>query len=384
MLLMTPGPVPLSKKVLDTLKEPVIHHRTEEFKKIFLETQKKLQSLFETKEPVFVLSATGSGAMECAVVNTLCPGDFVICINSGKFGKRWVEIAETYGLKYLSLDIPWGDVVSEKKLEEALKKHPQTQAVLCQHCETSTGTLHPVKGLCEVTKKHSEALFIVDAVTSIGAVPFCMDSWGVDGALTGSQKGVMAPTGLSLICLSKKARERKSSLPKYYFDLKKEEASLEKGESFFSTPTSLIKALHLSLDSFCPPERKKETLLKVKKRSEGTLRFLKNMGFQIFSKNPSPSLTAFLVPEGVDGILWKKNLEKKHKIAIAGGQEKLKGKIIRIGHMGMMTEEDLLRTLRCLLEELKEFKKDFFTDKKLEEELQKLRSYLTESKSQSK
>ncbi|MCB0356706.1 MAG: alanine--glyoxylate aminotransferase family protein, partial [Bdellovibrionales bacterium] len=232
--LLTPGPVPMPPEVYQALQRPMTHHRTPEFMAVINHCRQQLKKVFNTQEPVIVLTSTGSGAMESAVVNILSTHDEVLVVVSGKFGERWCDMCNVYGVKKVhELQVPWGKSVSAQEIDNYLQKHPQITAVLTQHCETSTGALHPVKEIAQILKKYPKILFFVDAITAIGAEELKMDEWGVDVICAGSQKAFMMPTGLSFIALSAKAWQasKNSDFPKYYFDLKAELKAQEKNQT---------------------------------------------------------------------------------------------------------------------------------------------------------
>ena len=349
-LLLAPGPVQLHPEVQKILAEPMIHHRTPAFDQILKSTLQDLKYLFQTEQDVFILTSTGSGGMECLLVNVLHPQSQVMVVVSGKFGERWAEMAETF-LKPFSasskvhiFQVPWGEKLDLKSFQEYLNHHPEIDLVMTQACETSTGTLHPIKEMSDIVQK-TKALFIVDAITALGATELKMDEWGIDGIIAGSQKAIMLPTGLSLLSYSKKAWQviNNNSLPRYYFDIRKEKKANEKGETFFSSNVSLIKALHFVLQQI-----KAQTLPvlinEIKNRAHYTKHMASFLNLKIYSQSPSPSLTALTTPVGIDSQRLREHIEKNHHITLMGGQDNLKGKIIRIGHMGYILDEHLHRT----------------------------------------
>ena len=361
--LMAPGPVQLAPEVLTALSEPMIHHRTPDFEQILRRVLQKLPPIFGTSQPVLMHTSTGSGAMESAIVNTLSLGDEVLAIVSGKFGERWAEMAEVYGLKVHKLNVEWGNPVDPKDVQTLLEKHPNIKAVLTQACETSTGTLHPIQELSQVIHQSSKALFMVDAITAIGADTLKMDEWNLDVVVAGSQKAFMIPTGLSFIALSKKAWEatKTAKIPRYYWDLNKELKANQKGETFFSTSVSLIKALDRVLWRF-----ENEGLNKLIHRSKLHATVIRQVcsdiyNMPVFSSSPAHSLTALKIPSGIDGHILRDHLEKKYNITVMGGQDHLKGQIIRIGHLGYIQNEDVIATIHALGLTLADLKASGFT-----------------------
>lgn len=347
-VLMTPGPVPLPSEVLDVLAKPMEHHRTPEFMALFNRVLENLRKVFSTSEPAFIHTSTGSGGMESAIVNTLSPGDPVLCIVSGKFGERWAEMAAVFGARVTRLHVEWGRVVDVREIEKHLDAHPETVAVLTQACETSTGALQPIREIGQVVRK-TKALLMVDAITALGALPMPMDEWGIDVMIGGSQKAFMLPTGLSFISFSKKAwaLTETSKMPKFYFDIRREKEANARGESYFSTAVTHIRALDFVLELFL-----KVGMHKVHERiqalSKATIVAAREMGLKILSDVPSPSVTAIVMPDGIDSQKVRSHMEKISNVIVMGGQDHLKTKIVRIGHMGAISDDDLITMLRAL------------------------------------
>ena len=344
---------------------PMEHHRTPEFVTLFGRVLERMKQVYLTSQPVFIHTSTGSGAMESALVNCLSPGDRVIAVVSGKFGERWADMANTFGAKVERLNVTWGQAVRVQDVEDLLKKFPDTKIVMTQACETSTGVLHPVRELAQAVAK-TPAIFMVDAITALGALPIPMDEWGIDVMIGGSQKAFMLPTGISFICLSKKAwaLTETSKCPKYYFDLRKEKKANEAGESFFSTAVTHIRALDLVLDLFL-----KQGLHKVYERiqtlSKATILGAREIGLEIFPAIPSPSLSAIKIPDGIDGQKVRSEMETASHVVVMGGQDQLKGKIVRIGHMGAISDQDLLATFDALAKSLNHIKPGTIAAEKL-------------------
>lgn len=350
---MTPGPVPLPPEVLEILAQPMIHHRTPEFETVLKSVCTKLKKTFLTDQPVFMHASTGSGAMESAIVNTLNPGDKILSIVSGKFGERWREMASRHGCEVHEIQVPWGESVSPKAVIEFLEKNKDTRAVLCQVCETSTATAHPIRELGLAIKGFQNTLFLVDAITGIGAIELQTQNWGLDVVVSGSQKAFMLPTGLSFITLSKKAWAANSQVknPGYYFDLRAEKKAIDKGETHFSSVVPYIRALDVVLDHLID-EKLYAAIQRSHKLADVCRRAGLKIGLQTYSKSPAASVTALVVPPSVDGTRLRDHLESKYNITIMGGQDHLKGKIIRIGHLGYITDEDMVATFEALTHSL--------------------------------
>lgn len=345
--LMAPGPVPVHPKVLAEFSKPPIHHRTPEFEKTLRRALDLVKKVFQTRQPVQLLSSTGSGGMEAAICNTLSAGDAVLVIESGKFGERWGHIAREYSLSVNTLSLAWGESLSPEKLRKELDKKDY-KAILCQACETSTGALHPIKDLAQLTRD-TDTLLFVDGITAVGATPLPMDEYGIDVLVAGSQKAFMLPTGLSMVALSEKAIQasRSSRLPKFYWNLEKERKANEKNQTVFSSNVALIRGLVASLELILEAGFSKH-LRYIDQLSQATRKSGEEIGLKVFPQIPSPSLTAFLLPENVDGQKVRLHLEEKYNVTIAGGQDELKGKILRIGHMGAISHSDIYETMKLL------------------------------------
>jgi aspartate aminotransferase-like enzyme len=346
---LAPGPVNLHPRVQEALALPMIHHRTPEFDRILSRVLNRLKGVFQTEQPVYLSTSTGSGGMEALLVNVIQKGDTVLGIDSGKFGERWCEMAAVFGAQVDRLKVEWGKAVSVAEVKAYLEKNPSTKAVLCQACETSSGVVHPIQELGEMISKFPETLFLVDGITALGAMPLKMDAWKLDGVVGGSQKAFMLPTGLSLFSFSKKAwaRVEKNPTPRYYFDVRREKKANEKGETFFSSNVTLIRALDVVLDLI--DEKGLEALFaEIAKRAQFTRDFAQKMGFQLFAHSPSNSLTALQVPSHLDSQKIRQELEEKFHITIMGGQDQAKGKIIRIGHMGYIRPEQMVELMMNL------------------------------------
>jgi len=344
--LFTPGPTSVPEDVLLEMAQPIIHHRTDEFIKIAEEVFKDLKYVFQTENDVFILASSGTGAMEASIVNLFSPGDKIIVIVGGKFGERWFELGKTYGLNVIPLNIAWGKFFNTEEVEKVLKENPDTKGVLCTLCETSTGTHFDIESIGKIVSKLPQTVVIVDTISSLGAIPCYTDKWNLDVVVTGSQKAFMLPPGLAFISVSQKAWSfiEKSKLPKYYFDLKRYKKVLEKNDFPFTMAVSLVIGLKKSLNML-----KQITLEKIWQehhvRAEATRNAFKKLGLKLFSESPSDAVTAILLPEGVDGEKLCKLIRTKYGISIAGGQDKAKGKIIRISHLGWQDEFDVLTAI---------------------------------------
>src|SRR5262245_65404707 len=315
--LMAPGPTPVPSEVLLAMAQPMIHHRTPEYEALFIEVRAGLKRLFQTAKDVIPFTSSGTGAMEAAVVSTLSPGDTVLVLRAGKFGDRWEEICQAFGLKSIAVSAPFGETVPAERMAEALRQHPDAKAVLLQHSECSPGVLHDVKGMAAVTRP-TGAILSVDAVSSLGIADLPMDAWGVDLVVAGSQKGLMLPPGLSFCAVSEKAwgHVKTSRLPKYYFDLTAEWKAISKNEAHFTPAVSIVLGLRQVLRMI-----DEEGLPNVFKRHERLARATRSgveaLGLELFAKtSASPALTAVIAPRSVDSEQVVSAYSTSHNITI--------------------------------------------------------------------
>ena len=353
--LMAPGPTPIPSEVLLAMALPIIHHRTPEYEKAFVEVRAGLGKLFQTKHDVIPLACSGTGAMEAAVTNTLSPGDAVAIVVAGKFGERWAEIARACRLSVTELTAPFGETVPPERLAETLRAQPGIKAVLVQHSETSTGVLHDVRGYAAITAR-SDAILIVDAVSSLGIADLPMDAWGVDLVVAGSQKGLMLPPGLGFCALNERAwaLAKTSTLPKYYLDLTAERKWVVKNEAHFTPAVSLVIGLREVL-RMLEREGLPDVFRRHDRLARATRAGVEALGLGLFAKaTPSPAITAVVAPRGVEGEKIVTTYAKSHNITITGGQGEMKGKIFRLGHMGYVAEFDVITALAALEQVLAE------------------------------
>lgn len=377
MILLTPGPVPVPKRVLLRLSEPIEHHRTPGFLKAFAKVLVDLKAVFQTDNDCYILTSTGSGAMEAVIANLVSPGETVGVVVSGKFGERWAEMARVYGADVVEFVIPKGESVRLPEFNQWLAQI-NPSLILSQVCETSTGALHPVDAMAkDIRKQHPDCLFAIDAITALGALPLPMDQWGFDAVVGGSQKAFMLPTGLSFLSLSARAWKRAESAtsPRYYFDLRKERDANKKGESAFSTAVPLIKALESVLTEFNAVGifKIQSRIATVAQAFREAMLLLELQEFpKIMGGISSPSLTAVKAPEDCDSQKWRQVLEDEHQVIVMGGQDDLKGKILRVGHMGDISDEDVLKSIKAIAKSLCRCSPTFaekFTDAALEQAL---------------
>lgn len=358
--LITPGPVSVPEQVLLDMARPMIHHRTPEFEEIFKEARNGLKKVFKTEQDPLILASSGTGAMESAVINTLNQGDKVLVINGGKFGERWIKICQAYGINAESVTIEWGRSVNPADVKAFLDKNPDTKAVFVQGSETSSTVYHPVKELAAITKDMPETLLIVDGITSAGVHDTRFDEWGIDILITGSQKAFMLPPGLAFITLSQKAWNmvEKSTLPKFYFNLKTELKNQLKNTTAWTAGVSLIIGLKTVLSMM-----EKEGIDNVFKRhsinAEATRAAVKALGLKLLAQDiPSNAATGCFLPENIDGKAFVKYLRDKCGVSIAGGQDHLAGKILRISHLGYHDAFDTITAVSAIEMGLKKFGAD--------------------------
>ena len=349
-LLLTPGPTPVPEDVLEAMARPIIHHRHEPFRAIVEQVKEDLKYLFQTKNDVLILAATGTGAMEGSVVNLLSRGDKAIVVQAGKFGERWTEICEAYGVEAIPIDVEWGKAVDPEEVRTALDRTPAVRAVFLQASETSTGVRHPVREIAALVAARENTVIVVDAITALGVFDLPTDAWNLDVVVTGSQKALMLPPGLAFASLSEKAWRfvKESSLPKYYFDFAKEKKNLAKNQTAYTSSVSLIIGLQASLARI-KDEGLENLFARTDKLARATRAGVKALGLELLApESPSNACTAIKVPEGIDGAKIPSLIREKYGVAVAGGQAHLKGKIIRISHMGYVNAYDILSGLAAL------------------------------------
>ncbi|MCK4809407.1 MAG: alanine--glyoxylate aminotransferase family protein [Candidatus Omnitrophica bacterium] len=341
-LLLTPGPSLVPFLIRETQAQEIIHHRTKEFREILGKVNLGLKYVFCTRNPVLILSSSGTGAMEASVSNFLSAKDTVIIVEGGKFGERWKEIALKYNLEVISYKIEWGSAPEAGYIKDLLDNHEEVKAVFTTLCETSTATVYDIESIAKVTKDR-DILLVVDAISGLGQDKLLTDEWGVDIVVSGSQKGFMLPPGLGFLSISDKARDfmNHSSLPRYYFDLGKALKSYEKNDTPFTPAISLITGLEVALN-LIKREGLKERWEKFCKFAKAVRAAAKALGLNPFSQWPSVSVTAVVSPEKIKSSELVKHLRNKYGVSIAAGQADFKDKIFRIAHMGAIEEQDLV------------------------------------------
>lgn len=355
-LLLAPGPTPVPARVRLAMAQPMFHHRTPQFSALFGEVRTQLQELFQTEQDVLMLAASGTGAMEAAVNNCFAPGDEVIFINGGKFGERWGKLASTFGVKPIEIRVEWGRAVRPEQVEQALAEHPNAKGVLVQASETSTCAVHPIEQLAAITRK-KDVLLVVDGITAVGVYPIPMDQWGVDVLVTGSQKALMLPPGLALIALSARAWQRVEQVkqPRFYFDLTRERTNQAKNTTAYTPAITLVIGLREAL-SMMQEEGYANVYARHARLASATRAAGAALGLKLVAPdNPSPAVTGLYTPEGVDGGKLFSYLRDKMQVVFAGGQDQLKGKIVRIAHLGYIGAFDTVTAVAALEMALKHF-----------------------------
>ncbi|MDD5440123.1 MAG: alanine--glyoxylate aminotransferase family protein [Candidatus Omnitrophica bacterium] len=353
--LLTPGPTPVPEIIQKKMAKPIIHHRTTQYTEIFAAANQVLKKVFKTNSDVVTFTSSGTGAMEAGIVNTLSKGDTVIVVRGGKFGERFANICNAYGVKVVALDIPWGTAPDPALIQKTLAQNKAAKAVFISLCETSTATVYDVQKIGAVVGA-TDAILVVDTISGLLADEFKMDEWKVDVAVGGSQKGLMIPPGLAFIAFSPKAEAlmAKSDLPKFYFDFKRYKKSLAASDVPFTPAITLEIGLKQAL-AMIEAEGVDTFIKRHRQDAEYVRARTKAMGLSMYSKAPSYAVTAVNVPEGKDGSALVKACKAKG-VTFAGGQDTLKGKIIRIAHMGGINRQDLEDALNVLEGCLKELK----------------------------
>lgn len=340
--LLAPGPVQVPAEVLLSMSKPLVHHRTKQFQNLVKDNQVLLQRLFATQTSVITFTSSGTGAMEASIANTHSSDEEVLVLNTGKFGERFANIAKTYGLKVHELTYEWGTPADPKDVQEYLQKNPQIVSVMMQHSETSSATINPLKEIADVVHA-TDAILIVDAITSMGVVPVLCDQWHLDVVVAGSQKSLMLPPGLSFLWMSQKAWQRNAhaGLPRFYFDALKEKKALEKNSTAWTPAISLFEGLNTAL--YMMQKYGYENLFK---RNEQLMKSLhagfKALGMKLLSKSPSVSVTAAFLPQDIDGEKVLETMKEVYGVTVAGGQDHLKGKILRVGTLGYVDSSDII------------------------------------------
>ncbi len=346
--LFTPGPTMVPEEVMLSMAAPIIHHRAPEFVEMFKNVNENLKYLFQTKQPVLTLTSSGTGAMEGAVTSVMSTKGKALTVNCGKFGERWGKICDAYNISHEDIEVDWGDAVAPEVIEEKLKADPSITAVFVTYTETSTGAKTDVEAIAKITKDTS-VLLVVDAITACGSHELRFDEWGIDVAITGSQKGLMLPPGLAFAVCSEKAVDaiKKSDIPQFYLSFAKAIKTVESDQTPWTPATSLIIGLDYALKMI-----KNEGIENIWERhqqnADATRAACDAMNLDSFCKKPSNVLTVLNIPEEIGAGNVVKKMMADHGIRITGGQEHLKGKIIRLSHLGYIDRFDIITCMTAL------------------------------------
>lgn len=351
-MLMIPGPTPVPESVLLAMAKHPTGHRSGDFSKIIAELTENLQWLHQTQNDVLMLTVSGTGAMEAGIINFLSPGDRVLVGNNGKFGERWGKISRAFGLQTEEIQAEWGKPLDPEQFREKLETDTEKtiKAVIVTHSETSTGILNDLETINRHVKNHGECLIVVDAVTSLGATNVPTDEWGLDVVASGSQKGYMIPPGLGFVSVSQKAWKayKTAKIPKFYLDLKAYKKATDQNSSPFTPPVNLMYGLQAALQ-IMKTEGLDAIFARHRSLTHVTRAGVKALGLPLFAPDEAAShaITA-VIPTGVDAEQIRSTMKKQFDIALAGGQDHLTGKIFRIGHLGFVSDRDILAALAAL------------------------------------
>jgi aspartate aminotransferase-like enzyme len=352
LMLMIPGPTPVPEQVLLAMAKHPMGHRSGEFSAIMAEVTENLKWLHQTQNDVVILATSGTGAMEAGIINFLSQGDKVLVGNNGKFGERWGKVARAYGLDVQEITAEWGKPLDPAAFKAALDADSakQIKAVIITHSETSTGVLNDLEAINQAVKAHGEALIMVDAVTSLGACTVPVDAWGLDVVASGSQKGYMIPPGLAFVSVSEKAWKayETATLPKFYLDLGPYRKTAAKNSTPFTPPVNLFFGLQTAL-TMMQKEGLEAIFARHDRHRRATRAAMKALNLPLFGADDcaSPAITA-VMPQQVEAEQIRSVMKKQFDIALAGGQDHLKGKIFRIGHLGFVCDRDILTAIAAL------------------------------------
>ncbi|MCH8939549.1 MAG: alanine--glyoxylate aminotransferase family protein [Chloroflexi bacterium] len=358
MNLRIPGPTPCPEDVLQAGAQQMIDHRGPEFKDMIGRIHSGLQTAFQTKNQIAILTSSGTGAMEAAIINTLSPGDRVLSSSIGVFGDRFGQIAEAYGVDVVKLPIEYGDAVDPEEIGKALEADASIKAVLITHNETSTGITNDLAAIAKVVREY-DRLTLVDAISSVGCIPVQTDAWDLDVVVTGSQKGFMVPPGLAFAAVGPRAIEaaKTATLPRFYFEFSRAFSYYEQGQTPWTPAVSVMFSLDLALKKMMA-DGMGAVYEKHARIANNVRNGVKKLGLELFPKDEkyaSDTVTAVKVPEGVELSNLRGRLRVERDVIVAGGQGSLSGKIFRVGHMGHITDEDVddvITSLKSVLPEV--------------------------------
>ena len=350
MNLRIPGPTPCPPEVLAAMSAPMVDHRGPEMAELIRRVTPRLQAAFNTENDVLIVTTSGTGGLECAIANTLSAGDHVLSVSIGNFGERFAAIASKYGARVTKLSFESGQAADPERVARVLAEHGDVRAVLVTHNETSTGVTNPLEAIAAAVRP-SGALLLVDAVSSLSSIPVKVDAWGLDVVVSGSQKGWMLPPGLAFVSMSARAWEAytASTMPRFYFDLGKYRDSTAKGQTPWTPALSLYFALDMALD-LLEAEGWESIYARHEVCARQTRAGVKRLGLELLADErfASATVTAVKAPPGLDVSRLRKVLREEHGVVFGGGQAELSGKIFRIGHLGLVAEEDIAQALTAL------------------------------------
>ena len=352
--LRTPGPTPIPDEIVEAMTNPMINHRGPEFDELIHKCTEQLKQVFMTGNDLFILTASGTGALEASLVNTLSPGDRVLAATAGSFGDRFIDMAVAYGADLQRLDFEWGEPVDPNAIRQALRDDPAIKAVMITHNETSTGVTHPLEEIAAVVKREFDKLLLVDAVSSLGCLPLPVDAWRCDLVGTAAQKGFMIPPGLAFISVSDRAwqAQKTATMPRFYFDLEEARRTLAMGQTPFTPNVAAMYGLSTALDRLLE-EGMEQVFGRHAAIGQLTRRRIRELGLELLVEDEryaSDSVTAVKIPEGVDGRALVGRLRTEKNVVLAGGQGKLSGQIFRIGHLGAVSEADIDEVIAAIRE----------------------------------
>ena len=354
--LRIPGPTPLPERVVRSMNRPMIDHRGPEFAAILAEVTAGAKRVFGTSNDLILISSSGTGGLESAVANLVSPGDEVVAAICGNFGERFAALAAAYGADVVRLEFEWGQPVDPDDLAKVLERHPKAKVLLLTHNETSTGLTNNLRELSRVGR-NAGRIVVVDGVSSISSIAIETDAWGIDVAVSGSQKGWMAPPGISLVSISERAwdQQARARSPRFYFDWKEAKTWAEKGMTPFTPAVSVVFAMQEGL-RMLDEEGLDNVYERHARLARATQAGLQALGFQLFAHDGyrSNTVTSALPPPTVDVAALRKLLNDKHGVVIAGGQGKMTGKMVRVGHLGAVAEGDVVQVLWALEQALEE------------------------------
>ena len=350
MNLRIPGPTPCPDYVLEAMTKQMINHRGPEFRDMIFRVTENLKKVFRTDNDLLILTGSGTGGMEAAIVNVLSPGDKVLSVSIGIFGDRFAQIAETYGASVIRLPFTWGTAADAKSIEIALKENQDIKAVLITHNETSTAVTNDLASISKIVKDHGK-LLIVDAISSLSSLPFYTDEWGCDVVISGSQKGYMVPPGLAFVSVSQEAwgAFNKATMPRFYWDFGRAKTYFERGQNPWTPAVSIIYGLDVALEAML--DQGLDSIYQHHARMGSVAREgVKRLGLQLFSDEgcASNTVTAITMPDGIDGRDLSREVENDHGVVLAGGQGSLEGKIVRIGHLGYVSEQEVVESVDAI------------------------------------